>query len=102
MVGDRGKWRRREEKESIENDTINFKITLHTYIPLRSEVSSGCDDVILPLHQDRYFPAARRLQDTGEQLHGLLQDIRRAHVDLCHHHKHGNTESQCQAKVLWG
>ena len=67
---------------------------LSAYLPLRSEIGSRCDDIILGLDKDGNLSAAGGFQDTHEQFHRLLENVGRAHVDLCHHHKHGDTESQ--------
>ena len=85
-------------KLTTNNKTTNNKTTTST--PFRCKVCCRGDDVILCLHQDRDLAAAGGLEDPGQQLHRVLQDVGRAHVDLCHHHKHGNTQRQGKSKML--
>ena len=54
------------------------------------------------LHHDRDLATARRLEDTCEELHGLLKYVRRAHINLGHHHKDRDAQSKGQAKMFLG
>ncbi len=69
-------------------------------IPLRGEVGGGCDDIILGLDEDGDLPTARRFKDPHQELHCLLEHVWGAHVNLCHHHKHRDTEGKGQTKMF--
>lgn len=71
-------------------------------IPLRLEAARGVDHVVLRLDQHWHFLTSGGLEDAMQQLERRFQHIGRAHVDLCHHHKHGFVQGQCQTQMLCG
>lgn len=67
---------------------------------LRDKVSAHGDDVIARVDKQGDLPAAGGLEDLGELLQGLLEDVGGAHVNLGHHDEHGDVQGQGQSEVF--
>lgn len=67
---------------------------------LRDELGGGLDSVGAIFDEDGYFPCTRRLEYASQLGDGLLQNLRRAYVNLCNDYHHRNIQGEGDSEML--